>query len=131
MTAADLDPVVVEEGQTARKTIEKDLLTANVADEDVQDKWYMQAARRLRSYVTLTNGEGLSETQLADAIRGAQAGSCKGSVGCLLDRKLFGETRTTPHLRVPPFNEGEMVRHLARFTRARGEAGKVNESDMI
>ena len=78
MTAADLDPVVVEEGQTTRKTIEKDLLTANVADEDVQDKWYMQAVRCLRSYVTLINGEGLSETQLADAIRGAQA-SARGS----------------------------------------------------
>ena len=89
-----------------------DLVTAELqakglGEEDIK-AYRLKAERAVKAYTKLVSIKGLSETQVKDLISDSVPG--KASAAALLyDSKLVGETRTAPHIRVPPFSEAHAL----------------------
>ena len=76
------------------------------------------------TYVTLISDENMTETQLAQTLKGLDIARARGKPGTdyvaiLFDPKLASETVTAPHLRVPPLRKDRLWKmcHAIRKSR--------------
>ena len=98
-------------------------------EEDVK-AYRVNAVRAVKAYVKLVSIHGLSEEQVKDALLGSTPGKAAATT-LLYASKLAGETRTAPHLRLPPFSEQHGTICVGAFTSSRSSPGHVGPADMV
>ncbi len=109
--------------------LEAELVASGVAFDDVA-KFRAQAERRVRAFVKLVSMANMSEQQVKTAIEDSASGKAS-SCTLLYDPKLVGESRTAPHIRIPPFSESHALTVVGGFTSCRGTAGYVAPGDQV
>lgn len=124
--------VALGQSVTLAAVVEADVLKAlagtEVAEDDCQEllrECTREATRNVDVLCSFLSQDGLSETQLADVIKGTPAAKEAGRVLILMDQKLAGETRTAPHIRQCPLNEEQSQRWLAAACRSRSATSTV------
>ena len=108
---------------TASTAIPPTLVTPSVGSSE-DDPWKQFAERMVDTYVTLLSDENMTETQLAQSLKGLDIAHTRGKpgtdyVGIWFDPKLASETVTAPHIRVPPLRKERLWKlcHAVRKSR--------------
>ena len=109
--------------------ITAELQARGLEEEDVK-AYRLKAARAVKSYIKLVSIDGMSEEQVKDIISNSVPGQAAATT-LLYDIKLAGETRTAPHLRLPPFSEQHGTVCVGAFTSSRTSPGHVGPGDMV
>ena len=117
---------------SASQFILDSFVAAGMAPDDEDATRLLESVRiKVASNVTFISQEGLSEDGLKQVIMDSHACKVASSYTALVvDSKLTGESRTAPHVRVPPLPDDYLLKVTSAFTKARGQSGHLSATDM-